>query len=314
MELRPLGKTGIKVSRLCFGTLTMGPLQCALTTAQGAALFEHAFACGINFLDTAEIYGTYPHVREALRLKPDAVVCTKSYSYDEATAEASFKKAVDGIGREYIDVFLLHEQESALTLRGHAKAIEHFLKRKEQGYIGAVGVSTHYVGCVAAVCEHPELDVVFPLINKFGTGIADGTPDEMLAAIGRCHDLGKGVIAMKPLGGGHHIARREEAFSYILSQPTLDTVAVGMQSVEEIDYNISVFSGEQPNESVARLTGDKRRRLIVEQWCEGCGACERACGNHAIKVVDGKAKVDRDKCALCGYCARVCPIFCVKVI
>ena len=65
MELRFLGNTGIRVSKLCFGTLTMGPFQRGLTPAEGAALLERAFMHGVNFLDTAEIYETYPHVREA---------------------------------------------------------------------------------------------------------------------------------------------------------------------------------------------------------------------------------------------------------
>ncbi|MBR0026137.1 MAG: aldo/keto reductase, partial [Clostridia bacterium] len=68
MEYRYLGNTGMLVSRLCFGTLTMGPLQRDLSAKEGAALLELAFSCGVNFLDTAEIYGTYPHVKEALKI------------------------------------------------------------------------------------------------------------------------------------------------------------------------------------------------------------------------------------------------------
>ena len=196
MNKLPLGSTGISVSRLCFGTLTMGPFQRGLAPAKGAALIERAFERGVNFLDTAEIYETYPHVKLALRAKPDAVVCTKSYSYDAATAEASFVKAVKGIGRDYIDVFLLHEQESAHTIRGHREAIEYFIRRKEQGYIGAFGLSTHYIGCMRAALKYPELQVLFPLINKKGVGIADGTAEEMLEVIREAHDMGKGIIAI----------------------------------------------------------------------------------------------------------------------
>lgn len=314
MNYRELGSTGKLVSRLCFGTLTMGPFQRNLTVKEGAALFERAFSRGINFLDTAEIYETYPHVREAIRLKEDVIVCTKSYSYDEETAEASFRKAVEGIGREYIDVFLLHEQESGLTIRGHAKAIEYFLKKKEQGYIGAVGLSTHYIGCMRAAVKHPELDVLFPLINKKGIGIADGTADEMLAVIEEAKTAGKGIIAMKPLGGGHLIKEREEALQFILGLDCLDTVAMGMQSVDEIDYNAAVFSGETPDPELAERLGKVRRRMLIQDWCQGCGTCVDACRNHAISMVDGIARIDYTKCATCGYCARACPQFNIKVI
>ncbi len=314
MIINPLGNTGIGVSRLCFGTLTMGPFQRGLTPAEGAALIERAFSHGVNFLDTAEIYETYPHVREALLIKPDAVVCTKSYSYDAATAEASFKKAVEGIGREYIDVFLLHEQESAHTIRGHAEAVEFFLRKKEQGLIGAVGLSTHYVRCMQAALTHPELDVLFPLINKKGVGIADGTADDMLQVIKQAHSLGRGVIAMKPLGGGHLIAEREEALDFILGLDCIDTVAMGMQSIDEVDFNCAVFNGEEPDPAIAERLSRVRRRMLIQDWCQGCGTCVAACRNHAITMEDGVARIDYGKCATCGYCARACPEFNIKVI
>lgn len=314
MQYRQLGNTGITVSRLCFGTLTMGPLQRDLPLHQGAELVELAFSYGVNFLDTAEIYGTYPYVKEALRIKPDAVVCTKAYSYDTKTAERSFHAAVEGIGREYIDLFLLHEQESAHTLRGHREAIEYFLEKKRQGLIGAVGVSTHYIACVEAAARHPELDVVFPLINKAGVGIADGSAEEMLLAIRAAREAGKGIFAMKPLGGGHLIPERQAALQYILSLPEIDSVAMGMQTPDEVRYNTAVFSGETPDEETAARVDAQPRRLLIHDWCEGCGACVNTCRNHALSLADGRARVDAGKCALCGYCARVCPQFCIKVV
>ena len=314
MRYNTLGKTEKTVSKLCFGTLTMGPFQRNLTVKEGAALFERAFSHGVNFLDTAEIYETYPHVREAVRLKEDVVICTKSYSYDKSTAEASFKKAVEGIGREYIDVFLLHEQESAHTIRGHMEAVEFFLKKKEEGLIGAVGLSTHYIRCMEAALKHPEFDVLFPLINKAGIGIADGGTDEMLDVIERAHRDGRGIIAMKPLGGGHLISEREEALRFILGLDCVDTIAIGMQSVDEVDYNCAVFSGEEPDADIAERLGHVRRRILIQDWCQGCGTCVSACRNHAITMVDGIARVDYELCATCGYCARACPEFNIKMI
>ncbi len=309
-----LGNTGISVSRLCFGTLTMGPLQKNLPLAKGVGLLELAFSLGVNFLDTAELYGTYPYVKEALRLKPDAVVCTKSYSYDIPTAEKSFRLAVEGIGREYIDIYLLHEQESRHTIRGHYEAIEYLLKKKEQGYIGAIGLSTHFIAGVEGANHYPELGVVFPLINKDGVGIADGGQDDMMAQIHKAHALGKGIIAMKPLGGGHLIAHRNQALSYILQEPSIHTIAIGMQTEAEVYYNCAVFSGEQPDPKWEVETQRAPRKLFIQDWCEGCGRCVQRCKNKAMRLIDGKAVVDETKCALCGYCAKTCPQFCIKVI
>ena len=314
MDYQKLGSTGIEVSRLCFGTLTIGPLQKDLPLCKGVGLLELAFDLGVNFLDTAELYGTYLYVREALRIKPNAVVCTKSYAYDQETAENSFQKAVEGIGREYIDIFLLHEQESEHTVRGHYAAIEYFLRKKEQGYIGALGLSTHHIAGVYGANRYPEMEVVFPLINKTGIGIADGSAEEMILACQTAHTLGKGLFAMKPLGGGHLLPRRKEALQYLLRQPIFHSIAVGMQSEIEVKYNCALFSGEEPSDEWEQALSRIKRRLLIQDWCEGCGACVARCKSKALRLEEGKTVVDYNRCAVCGYCAAVCPQFCIKVI
>ena len=55
MEMRSLGASGMQVSRLCFGTLTMGPMQRGFSPERGAALLTYAYARGFRFLDTADI-------------------------------------------------------------------------------------------------------------------------------------------------------------------------------------------------------------------------------------------------------------------
>lgn len=48
----------------------MGPLQKSMSVKEGVKLLERAFSHGVNFVDTAEIYGTYPYIKEALAIKP----------------------------------------------------------------------------------------------------------------------------------------------------------------------------------------------------------------------------------------------------
>ena len=73
---------------------------------------------------------------------------------------------------DVLDIFLLHEQESRLTLRGHREALEYYLNEREKGRIRAVGVSTHNIEVVRAICEMPEIDVVHPLgaVRESGRG------------------------------------------------------------------------------------------------------------------------------------------------
>ena len=311
MQRVRLGACGLWVSRLCFGTLTMSPLQTDMPVEQGADLLVYAYERGVRFLDTADLDGTYPHIRRALLEAPDYVVATKAYCYDRKTASEALERAFRGLGREYVDIFMLHEQESIHTLRGHQEALEYLFEQKQRGRIGAVGMSTHHVAAVKAAWRFPEIEVIHPLINASGVGIQGGTLEEMEGAIASAHRQGAGILAMKALGGGHLIASSQAAFAYILSRPWVDAVAVGMQSFAEIDANVRAFEGDwQALEPLSR----RKRRLMVHDWCEGCGRCAARCGQGAIHIIGGRAQVDMEKCVLCGYCAGVCPQVCIKVV
>lgn len=316
METRFLGKTGLEVSRLCFGGLTVGPLQANLTPEEGAKIIVEAYRRGVNFIDTAELYQTYDHIREALKEIPrdKYVISTKSYAWSRETAEESFEKACRELGTDYIDLFMLHEQESEHTLRGHADAMAYFLERKEKGDIRAFGISTHYVEGVKAANKIPEIEVVHPILNKSGLGIQDGTIDDMLEQLRIFKSRGGGVFGMKPLGGGNLLASVDECFEFVLGLDVVDSVAVGMQRISEVIANTARFSGTSVPAEIQSQLRSTPRRLHIDDWCVGCKACEAKCKSHAIKVIDGKAVVDHSKCVLCAYCSAVCPEFCIKVV
>lgn len=314
MQTVQLGVTGLSVSKLCFGTLTMSPLQRNMSPEDGAKLLVYAYERGIRFLDTADLYETYPHIRAALKDAPDYVISTKAYCYDRETAQAALERAFRGLGRDYVDLFMLHEQESLYTLRGHEEALLFLEEQRRKGHIGAVGVSTHYAGCVQAAPRFPAIKVVHPIINVGGIGIQDGSREDMEKAIAHAREFGIGIFAMKPLGGGHLIQSNREALEYALNNPLLDSVAVGMQTYEEIDANIAIANGDA--EAIERLDHlhKRKREMMVHDYCEGCGRCAERCGQKAISIVNGRAQIDENKCVFCGYCARVCPQFCIKVV
>jgi aryl-alcohol dehydrogenase-like predicted oxidoreductase len=109
MEYRTLGKTGLSVSHLCFGVLTIGPLQANLPLAEGVALLEYAASRGVNFFDTAEDYRTYPYLRSLLRKVKDKplIIASKSYAVTAQEMSASLDRARKEMDRDYIDIFLL---------------------------------------------------------------------------------------------------------------------------------------------------------------------------------------------------------------
>jgi predicted aldo/keto reductase-like oxidoreductase len=304
----------MRVSRLCFGALTICPLQANLSLVEGARIIRMALEAGVNFIDTAELYRNYQYIREAIRgYQQEVIIASKCYAYTSQGMQDSLELALRELNRDYIDIFMLHEQESILTIRGHWEAIEYLLQAKQKGLVRAIGISTHNVEGVLGAVSVPEIEVIQPLINITGIGIKGGSTQDMLSAIKIAAEAGKGLYAMKALGGGNLLGRSEEAFDFILSLPELASVAVGMSTREEVVYNTCLFSGQPVPEKVKSIVKHKPRRLIIED-CEGCGTCLSHCSSGALRMEHGKAVVDNSLCILCGYCSRACPEFCIKVI
>lgn len=316
MEYRVLGKTGIKVSRLCFGGLTVGPLQANLPIEIGAEVMAEAFQRGVNFIDTAELYETYPYIKKALEIygKKDIVIATKSYAYDEETAKVSLHKALRELNVDKIDIFLLHEQESEHTLRGHYDALAYYLRMKEQGTINAVGISTHTIRAVEAAGKMEEIDVIHPIINQAGIGIQDGGRDEMIKAIQQAYRNGKGIYGMKPIGGGNLIHAANECLDYVIGLDYLHAIAVGMQTKEEVIANVLKFNGETIPDEILSKISKKTRKLHIDFWCKKCGNCIAHCKHNALSIVKDQVMVNTAKCVLCGYCSSYCPQFCIKIV
>lgn len=314
MIYQQLGKTGIAVSRLCMGVLTIGPLQSNLPLEEGADLLVYAIQRGINFFDTAKIYNNYPYIKRALaRSGVRPVITSKSYDYTYNGMKDSVEQALDEMGISYIDIFMLHEQESELTLKGHREALQYLLAAREKGMVRAVGMSTHSVRGVMAGARAREIEVIHPLINQQGLGIMDGSRDDMLNAINYAHAAGKGIYAMKALGGGNLLNDAYNSFAFVRSLASIDSMAVGMKSRDEIDLNIAWMEERRVPKLETRVARQPRR-LIIEDHCLGCGKCTENCRYEALKVENGRATVEQGKCILCGYCSRFCEEFCIKIV
>jgi uncharacterized protein len=316
MEKVKLGRTKLVVSRLCFGSLTVGPLQADLTIEEGARVIANAFDSGVNFIDTAKLYKTYPYIRRAMELSKnkEIIISSKSYDYTYEGMKESLREALEELGLKKLGIFSLHEQESKHTLRGHEEALEYLIEAKKQGLIEAIGVSTHAIEVVRAICNMDCIDVIHPIINAKGLGIMDGNIDEMLEAIKEAYQNAKGIYGMKILGGGNLMGEALKCIDYALSIPYLHSIAIGMQTLAEVEANIEIFEGRKPQEGLIKKLSSRTKKLHVDFWCEGCMRCCEACKNGALSLIDGKAVVDKDKCVLCGYCSAYCPLFCIKIV
>ncbi len=316
MKKNSLGQTGIKVTEMCFGALPIGPLQANISVEEGAKLIRAALERGINFIDTAEAYKTYPHIKKALEgYNKEVIIATKSSAKTYKEMEQSIKYALTSLNRTDIDIFLLHAAKvTPSVFEERAGALQCLKDYKSKGMIQAIGISTHVVGVVRRAAEIKEIDIIFPIINKLGMGIIDGSADDMVKAISEAHKAGKGLYAMKALAGGHLIDQLEESFNFVRNVEGISSVAVGMVSPKEVELNLKIFNDEKITQELLTQKIKPGKRLFILSFCKGCGTCVKACPNNALSLENGKAVVNHKLCILCGYCNPVCPEFAIRLI
>src|SRR2546427_9470697 len=160
-----LGRTGLTVSTLCFGTGYMGG-----SVASGARLLTRAYDLGITFWDASDDYGTHPHVAQALREvgRDGVVVATKTYASTAVGARRALTKALRELGVETVDIFLLHAVDSHGELEAKLPALEALTRAKAEGLVRAVGVSSHSREVLARLLKLPEVDVALVVVNQTG--------------------------------------------------------------------------------------------------------------------------------------------------
>ncbi len=319
MKSYTLGKTGIPVSELCFGALPMGPLQKKIDPDNGAEIILKVLNGGVNFIDTAQLYQTYEPIRRALQqteIRP--VIASKSMALDATGMQSAIEEALEEMALDYIDIFHLHAArvpEGEDVFQTRADAWQVLLDYKDKGIIKAVGISTHSVPAVNLAALRDDVDIVFPIINKTGTGILHGSTEEMIAAINRCRDHNKGIYLMKALGGGCLVSDYHTALNFVRERFPLP-IAMGMVNLKEVEYNLNYFNtppdktGELP-EPVA----ESKCFQVVEFLCKDCGECIENCPNHAISrmAAESKPTINPDLCLRCGYCVGFCPQFAIRM-
>ncbi|PLX75905.1 MAG: aldo/keto reductase, partial [Desulfuromonas sp.] len=245
----------------------------------------------------------------------EVLIATKTHAPDVATARTHIEKALHELGRERLDIVHLHAARLADPFRERAAVLELLMELQQQGVIGLIGISSHYVCAIREAAKHPEIAVLHPLINRLGRGILDGSAKEMADAIHAAAEAGKGIYAMKALAGGNLISSALESINHVRQLSGVHGVALGMLSNQEIDANLDLFEQRDPVLSNWQTLQQRRRSLrIMERFCTGCGSCVKACSEGGLSLVEGKAVVNSEACVLCGYCAAACPEFIIRVV
>jgi aryl-alcohol dehydrogenase-like predicted oxidoreductase len=234
-ETVTIGKTGIQTSRLAMGTGTDGSgHQTALGIKGLSDLLLNGYDHGLRFFDSADSYGSHPHVAAALKHVPrdKVTVLTKTWARDAATARADLDRFRQELGTDYIDICLMHcltEDQWTERFRGVMDVLS---EAKEKGTIRAHGCSCHSIEALREAAKSPWVDVHLVRINPVGA-FMDSEPDSVISVIRDMRAAGHGVVGMKILGQGDLRHRQDEALKFALGLGLLDAFTIGAENKAE---------------------------------------------------------------------------------
>lgn len=249
-EQVPLGRTGLKVSRVCLGTGMRGGNRESNHTRLGKQKFEglirEAHDRGVRMFDLADLYGTHPYVIPALKGidRDQFQIATKIWFRDGGIPEKERPDAdvcVERFRRElntdYIDLVLLHCVVSPRWPEELRRQMDLLAQLKAKGVIRAHGVSCHSLEALTACATEPWVDSVHTRINPYGVKM-DGPADKVVPVLQKIHAAGKGVVGMKIIGEGEFRTsdeKRNASVKFALNLGCVDVLNVGCESVPEVE-------------------------------------------------------------------------------
>ncbi|POZ62780.1 aldo/keto reductase [Chromobacterium alticapitis] len=209
MQKRTLGRNGPQVSALGLGCMVMSAFYGPRDEAESLATLNAALDLGVNFLDTADMYG--PYTNEALlskllaRRRGEVVLATKfGIVYDPAQPEkrgvngrpeyvrASCEASLKRLGVDHIDLYYQHRVDPTVPIEETVGAMADLVKAGKARYLGLSEASASTLRRAAAV--HP----IHALQSEYSLWTRD-PEDGVLAA---CRETGTSLVAYSPLGRG----------------------------------------------------------------------------------------------------------------
>ena len=233
-----LGGTGIHTSRLAMGTGTVGSGHHSHQTALGVQglsdLLLNGYDHGLRFFDSADSYGSHPHVAEALKHVPrdKVTVLSKSWARDAAGMRADLDRFRRELGTDYLDICLMHCVTEADWTDRFRGAMDVLSEAKQKGIIRAHGCSCHSIEALRAAAKSPWVDIDLARINPVGAYM-DSDPATVVNVLKEMKAAGKAVVGMKILGQGALRNRQDEGIKFALSLGLLDAFTIGAESKQE---------------------------------------------------------------------------------
>jgi aryl-alcohol dehydrogenase-like predicted oxidoreductase len=206
MHYRALGRTGWKVSEISFGAWAIGGSWGAVDDGESLAALHKAIDCGVNFIDTADVYGMGRSERLIAQLKrerkEELVVATKAGrrlsphtadGYNAANLGAFIEDSLRNLSTDCLDLVQLHCPPTDVYYRPEVfDALDRFI---EAGKIRYYGVSVERVEEALKAIEYPNVQSVQIIFNCFRTRPAELFFEQALARQ-------VGILARVPLASG----------------------------------------------------------------------------------------------------------------
>jgi aryl-alcohol dehydrogenase-like predicted oxidoreductase len=250
-DMVTLGRSGVKVTRLAFGTGSFsGQVQRALGQDGFTRLVRHAYDRGIRFFETAESYGEM-HRMLGVALKG---IPRDSYQLmSKVTTRASVdpREKFDELRRlantEYFDIMLLHWQHTATWPTDTARWQDAILEVQSRKVVLSHGASVHGLPALRQVPGKEWLQVAMIRVNHTGKSMdaedyatqGPGNVPEVVTRVKEVRKEGMGVIAMKLAGEGTFDREdRRKVMRFAFQNAGVDCVTVGYKAPAEIDEAI----------------------------------------------------------------------------
>jgi 1-deoxyxylulose-5-phosphate synthase len=246
-----LGKSGVKVTRLAFGTGSFsGQVQRDLGQDGFTRLVRYAYDRGIRFFETAESYGEMHRMlgvalngipRDSYRLM------SKVTTRQGVNPQEKFDELRKLANTEYFDIMLLHWQHTATWPADTTRWQDGILEAQSKKAIVSRGASVHGLPALRQVPANKWLDVAMIRVNHKGTRMdaedynTDGLGNvpEVVSHVQQVRKQGMGVISMKLVGEGTFGREdRQAAMRFAFRNAGVDCVTVGYKNTAEIDEAI----------------------------------------------------------------------------
>ena len=235
-----LGNTGIEMSRMAMGTGTSGfggsSNQTRKLGIKGVSdLLRAALDEGINFWESADQYGSHPHLREALKGtdREKVVILTKTNSKTYDDVKSDLERFKSELGTDYFDMVLLHAITDPDWNRNMTGAMEALSEAKEEGTIRAHGISCHSLGALETAADEPWVDVDLARYNPGGVSM-DADVQTVHQVLARMKSNGKAILGMKVYGAGRLAHMKDECLEFHMAADFIDGFTLGIESYEQL--------------------------------------------------------------------------------